>query len=396
MASVWNRTERDLRRGWHGFLKSAFLVLQDDADLYVGLWGKSWSWIWPLLPLALGGMALFTMLGLWSFQVSSGLAVAGPWWWIPEGTGLFGLLMGMAAGEGGLVSKSLQPSWPLTRLQKGRLRLVGPFLSPFAFLALVSGIVAAGPWCFHAGSMTVAALVGLPIVAFRIGMGFRRLPSAARLWRVFGRSRPSDGPVNLDAFFQQMAGRTHAGRVGFFIAIPLFLTSHPILGFCALGFAWAMVQGDLLRLEGRGSTLVAFLPGSSKAKLDARLRGTARWSLPSALASLAALGFSLGPVGLLPGCLALLGTHLAGDAIGLWVSTMGPLAEWSLVSLQGLGLMTLVGGAASGWLFMEALRDPAILLVQAMLAAMAWLFLRRMRDQVIEGWAWIQEGLIQD
>lgn len=395
-ASFWNRTERDLRRAWHGLLKGVFQVFQDDADLYVFLWGRSWSWIWPLIPLALAGASALALLGAWSFQIAHGLPAAGSWNRMPEGMTLLGLAMGLGSGVMGAARPPLAQPWPLRRSSAALLRFAGPFLHPACILCLMAGLVAAAPWVARR-ALFATALALLPLLAFRAGLAFSEFAKALRRPRVF-RLAPDEGPeATLRRFFRQMAPREGGffGRAGFVLALPLLFRGDFLLGLSVLGFWWAIVQADILRLEGRNASLMASFPISAATQVDARIRGVAAWSSPSAVIAFAVMGLGTGPLALLPGAMALLQMNLTGAALGLLASASAPLDGASLMSLQNLGLLTLCGGTASGWLATQALSDPSVLILQALAAGLAWVLLRRARGRVLGNWPWIQESLIR-
>lgn len=389
-ASVWNRTERDLRRAWHAFLKAAFVVLQDDADLYPWLWGRSWSWVWPLIPMLAGVFAGLMLLGLWSHQIHAGLPAAGPWRGVAIVTVLCAALLGLAVG----VSASPEPSrtlpWPIERFQVGALRVIGPFLHPACLLSGLIGAVAAGPW-MRSSPSRACLLFLLPVAVFRGGMALTALLRALPRPRVrltFGGSAAS----SLTRMFSRLPKRGPAWT-GAALAASLLFHGDSIAGFAALSFTWSLTQADILRLEGRAASLVASLPLPIETKLDARLWGVARWASSSALAVLAMIVFRFGPAAILPGALALIQAHWSCAAVGLSSSALVSL-DGSLLSLQSLGFSALVGGAFSGWLFSSAMADPRAILAQAVALAFAWAMLQRARSRVVAHWPTIQERLV--
>jgi hypothetical protein len=185
------------------------------------------------------------------------------------------------------------------------------------------------------------------------------------------------------------------GGAGLLLALPLLYLGHLISGFTALAFWWALVQADILRLEGRGAALMGALPIKAQTQVDARLHGLAAWSGLSAISALVVLVLRAGSLALLPGAMALVQMHLTGAALGLRASASAPLDGWSLLSIQSLGLMTVCGGTLSGWVMSQALADPSLIITQALLVGLAWILLRRARVRVLGAWAQIQEGLVQ-
>ena len=395
--SVWNRTERDLLRGWYSFVKVIFHLLCDDADLYDFLWGRSLSWVWPLIPLSLAGLSTLAVVGIWSYQIAAGLPAAGSWRFLPEVMALLGLALGMGAGFHESPSLPMNQPWPLTRGNAMAIQMASPFLHPSCQLALLVGAVAAAPWAMRHAALFAITLVLLPILVYRAGLGLMALGKALYKPRRI-QLASSEGPdATLRRFFRQMAGRGGGvvGRAGFLLALPLLFHGAFILGFSLLGFCWAIVQADILRLEGRSVSLMASLPISAEVQVDARIRGVAIWSSPSAIAALAAMSLGYGPLALLPGAVALVQMHLTGAALGLLASASSPLDGSSLKTLQSLGLLTLCGGTVSGWLAVQALSDPSVIVLQVLALALSWILLRRARARVLGHWAWTIESLIR-
>ena len=396
-ASAWNRAERDLRQAWYGLLKPLFHLLQDDADLYVFLWGRTWSWLWPMVPVALAGGAALALLGMWSFQVRAGLPAAGPGRLLAEVVATLGMTLGVSPGFSGSSWLVLDHSWPLTRARAWVIRLTGSILHPACLMALLVGSVAAVPWLARPSGGFAILLALLPILAFWTCHGLLVLGKTLRRPRRVRLAASARTEATLRVFFRQMAGRDGGifGRVGFVLTLPLLFRGDFLLGFSVLGLWWALVQADILRLEGRSASLMASFPVPAEAQVNARILGVAEWSSPSAVIALTAVGLGAGPTALLPGAMALFQMNLTGAALGLLASASVPLDGCSLMSLQSLGMLTLCGGTASGWLARLAFTDPSVVVLQAFAVGLAWILLRRARGRVLGNWARIQENLIR-
>lgn len=392
-ASVWNRTERSLCRAWYALLKGVFTALMDDADLYPGLWGRSWSWVWLLAPLMASLAAGLVVLGLWSFQVRAQLPAAGPWIHLPVFVVAIGASLGFAGGRDPLPRLPRSQPWPIGREARFRLEALGPFLHPGCLLALWVGLATGAPWMM--GSIGRAlALVALPVCAFRVALlmssGLRRMGKKGGFH--FG-SGP-DAVSDFRRLIQRLPERG-LGWIGPGLVAALILTGHLLLGFAALAYVWALVQANVLRLEGTASSLMARWPAAPELKLNARLSGVARWALNAGLAGWIVLILRWGPAAILPGALALLQTHWMGAALGLGASAAAPLEGWSLLSLQSLGLAVALGGLPSGWLLQAALTNPMAMGAQLAATAMAWALLQRSKRRILSDWPAIQEGLIE-
>ena len=393
-AFVWNRNERDLRRGWHTFLKGAFFALQDDADLYPMLWGESWSWVWPVIPIFLTGIASFFILGKWSYEVAHHVSAVDPWCRFPEVLMVLGLFLGLLAGFRGSPFFPMEQPWPLTNSQMRGLRLAGSFLHPASILGLILGWVAGFPWLLDGRFVVGVGLILLPVVGFRAGLGLLSISKIKRFPRPMKFTRQVGVEQTLADLFKNMAGRSGLGALGILLPIFLMVSSHLVLAFTALGYWWAIIQCDILRLEGGRSTLLALLPITPGTNVNARLRGVAQWASRSGAVVLLMLLVKFGPVMVLPGLAALVEMHLVGAAMGLWASASAPLDGWSLSSIQSVGLLTVVGGTTSGWLASLALEHPIFLLIQILVVLGGWLFLSRVRDQVVHEWTRVQERLM--
>ena len=392
-ASVWNATERALRRAWYAMLKGVFVALMDDADLYPFLWGRSWSWVWLLAPLAAALLAGLSMLALWSFQVRTHLPAAGPWLNLPMLVATLGALLGFAAGLDRLPGLPRSQPWPVSRALRLGLDTAGPFLHPGCLLALMVGLAAATPWVVASSAWGPLLLV-LPVLLFRAGLelalplrkvrrqgGFHlgSHPSAERTFRRLIRNLPGRG----------------MGWLGLALVAALVSSGHLLVGFGALAYFWALVQADVLRLEGSAAALVALWPAAPQRKLDARLTGVAQWASKAGFGAWIALLLRFGPAALLPGALSLLEAHWMGAALGLSASAAAPLEGWSLLSLQSLGLAVSLGGLLPGWLLQNALASPWALLAQLLATALTWALLQRTKSRVLADWSAIQESLIE-
>lgn len=392
-AAVWNRTERDLRRVWHTGLRGAFTVLQDDADLYPWLWGRSWSWIWLLVPLTASVLALLGVLALWSHQLQAGLPAAGPWSRLP-------LLMAMVASGLGLVAGLGAPPrlpeampWPITPGKARRIALLGPFLHPASGLAFLLGLASGLPW------LAVHPLLGLggvllPLAVFRLTLGVSRFLPRLKGRQRSGMTVSKDPEQALRSLFQRLLGRG-LPLAGGGLAAYLAWNGDLVPALAILAFTGSLVQSDILRIERRAASLVALWPLAPERKLEARLAAVRRWAAPSATLVLAGLVFKFGAVGALPGILALLESHLTGAALGLTSSAATPLEAWSLWTFQSLGLSVVLAGLLPGWLLSRALASPAFLGAQIVAVGAAWSLLQRAKERVRVDWRAIQEALIE-
>lgn len=390
---MWNRTERSLRRAWYALLKGAFSALMDDADLYPVLWGRSWSWAWLLVPLVAGLCAGLGMLELWSFQVRMQLPAAGPWIHVPVFVGVLGALLGFAAGRDPLPRLAPSQPWPIGRAGGFWLEALGPFLHPGCLLALLVGLAAGAPWMI-AFLARALGLVALSICAFRVSLALSSHLRGMRRKGGFHFGTSPDAASDFRRLIQRLPERG-LGWIGSGLVAALFLTGHLVLGFAALAYVWALVQANVLRLEGAASSLMARWPTTPEFKLNARLSGVARWSLKAGLVGWIALVLRWGPVAILPGALAFLEVHWMGAALGLSASAAAPLEGWSLLSLQSLGLAVSLGGLPSGWLLQASLSNPMAMGAQIAAVAVAWALLQRSKRRVLADWPAVQEGLIE-
>lgn len=392
-ASVWNRTERSLCRAWYALLKSAFLALMDDADLYPGLWGRSWSWIWLLVPLMAGLCTVFAMLAAWSFQVHSQLPAAGPWFHLPVLVAALGALLGLAGGLDPLPRLPQSQSWPIPNATRMGLALIGPFLHPGCLLAMGVGLAAAIPWGFHSLERCVLLLV-LPVCSFRVSLALMGLTRKARRRGGFHLGAELDAASVFSRLIRSLP-ESGLGWVGSGLVAALLMTGHLLLGFAALSYVWALVQANILRLEGSAASLVARWPASPELKLNARLSGVTQWAAKVGVAAWIALVVRCGPVAILPGALALLEAHWTGAALGLSASAAAPLEGWSLLSLQSLGLSVVSGGLLSGCLLQATLSNPMVLGAQLATTVVAWAMLQRTKRRILSDWPAVQESLIE-
>lgn len=392
-ASAWNRTERSLRRAWYALLKGAFTALMDDADLYPGLWGRTWSWVWLLVPLMASLCSGLVVLGIWSFQVRMQLPAAGPWVHVPVFLGALGALLGFAGGLDPLPRLPRSQPWPIGKAVRLLLDAAGPFLHPGCVLALLMGLAAGGPWLSDSLGRGLG-LVALPVACFRIALAISGRLQAARRKRGLRLGTPSDAASDFRRLIERLPEKG-LGWVGSGLVAALIMAGHVLLGFAALAYVWALVQANVLRLEGAAASLVARWPTTPAQKLDARLAGVARWALKAAVAAWIALIVRGGPVAILPGALALLEAHWTGAALGLSASAAAPLEGWSLLSLQSLGLAVVSGGLLSGWLLQASLANPMAMGAQLAATAIAWALLQRSKRRILSDWPAIQEGLIE-
>ncbi len=392
-ASVWNRTERSLRRAWYALLKGVFTALMDDADLYPGLWGRSWSWVWLLVPLMAGLFGGLAVLSAWSFQVRVGLPAAGPWFHVLALVTALGAMLGVTGALGPLPRLPKSQPWPIGKSARTGLAIIGPFLHPGCLLAMWVGLAAGTPWGFHSPGRGLL-LIALPICSFRLSLALVALVKKTR--RKGGFQLGSD-PDAASAFRRLIWNLPESGLgwagAGFVVA--LLMTGHMLLGFAALAYVWALVQANILRLEGPAASLVARWPATPELKLNARLSGVTQWAAKVGLAAWIALVVRCGPVAILPGALAILEAHWMGAALGLSASAAAPLEGWSLLSLQSLGMTVALGGLPSGWLLQASLSNPMAMGAQLAALALAWAMLQRSKRRVLSDWPAIQESLVE-
>lgn len=392
-ASAWNRTERSLCRAWYALLKGAFTALMDDADLYPSLWGRSWSWVWLLVPLMAGLCAALAMLAAWSFQVRLQLPAAGPWFHLPMLVGGLGAALGVAGGLDALPRLPESQPWPIRHAAQVGMAVIGPFLHPGCLLAMGVGLAAAIPWGLHLPERCFLLFV-LPVVSFRFSLALMTLLRKVRRKGGFHLGQNPDAATAFRRLIRSFP-ESGLGWVGSGLVAALLMTGHLLLGFAALSYVWALVQANILRLEGSAASLVARWPASPELKLNARLSGVTQWAAKVGVAAWIALVVRCGPVAILPGALALLEAHWTGAALGLSASAAAPLEGWSLLSLQSLGLSVVSGGLLSGCLLQATLSNPMVLGAQLATTVVAWAMLQRTKRRILSDWPAVQESLIE-